>query len=66
MDSHVARNYQVGCRSDPIRRLFECGSLTFCEKHIVVVVKSPREDEALKFYITFDEMVFKGRENRKL
>jgi hypothetical protein len=31
----------------------ECGSLTFGERHIVVVVKSPREDEALKFYITF-------------
>jgi len=44
----------------------ECGSLTLGERHIMVVVKSPREDEALKFYITFDEMVFKGRENPKL
>ena len=33
----------------------------------MIVVKSPREDEALKFYITLgDETVFKGRENRKL
>jgi len=45
---------EFGDWRDVIRRLSECGSLTFGERHIVVVVvKSPREDEALKFYITF-------------
>ncbi len=30
----------------------ECGSLTFGERHIVVVVQFSREDEALNFFIT--------------
>ena len=49
---------QFARRFCSIRRLSECDSLTFGERHIVVV-QFLREDEALNFFITLDyETIF--------